>query len=99
MQSWQFFTVYGNLEYRLASFSAAEIVVVRRYLSTLTTLELAVPTAGDNLDTDQASVWTRNKAEFSDRIRLLDEWRQRLCGFIGVPAGPSLSGATGYLTV
>lgn len=99
MQSWQFFTVYGLLEFRLTNLSANEITVVRRYLGTLITLEVAVTAASDNLDTDQAAVWTRNKAEVSDRIGLLDVWRRRLCGFIGIPAGPALSDGAGVLVV
>jgi hypothetical protein len=99
MQSWRFFNVYGLFEFRLTNLSISEIAVVRRYLGTLTLLELAVPRAGDNLDTDQASVWTRNKEELTDRFKLLDEWRRRLCGFVGVPPGPSLSTGTGVLVV
>ena len=71
--------------------SDAEAAVVRRYLGTLTVLEFAVPRAGDNLDTDQASVWTRNRDELRDRSRLFDDWRRRLCGFLGIPPGPALA--------
>jgi hypothetical protein len=99
MQSWRYFQIYGLLEFRLTNLSASEIVIARRYLGTLTTLELAVPATSDNLDTDQAAVWTRNKDELTDRIRLFDEWRQRLCGFLGVPAGPALSNGTVPLIV
>jgi hypothetical protein len=99
MQSWRFFQVYGLLEFRLTNLSSAEIAVVRRYLGTLLSLECAVPGASDNLDTDQAATWTRNKSELNDRIRLLDDWRRRLCGFIGVPAGPSLSNGAATLVV
>jgi hypothetical protein len=99
MQSWRFFAQYGLLEFRLNNLSTTEIGVLRRYLGTLTILELAVPAAGENLDTDQASVWSRNRTELSDRFKLLDEWRRRLCGFIGVPPGPSLSSGTGSLVV
>lgn len=99
MQSWRYFQVYGMLEFRMTNLSDPEIVVVRRYLGTLTTLELAVPTASANLDTDQASMWTRNRDEPADRIRLLDEWRGRLCGFLGVRPGPALSGGAIALVV
>jgi hypothetical protein len=91
MQNWRFFQVYGLLEFRINNLSDAEAAVVRRYLGSLTVLELAVPRAGDNLDTDQASVWIRNKDEVRDRTRLFDDWRRRLCGFFGVPPGPALS--------
>jgi hypothetical protein len=99
MQSWRYFQVYGLLEFRLTNLSDSEISVVRRYLGNLAVLELSVPGAADNLDTDQASMWTRNKDELADRIRLLDEWRRRLCGFLGVPAGPALSNGTASLIV
>lgn len=91
MQNWRFFQVYGLLEFRMNNLSDAETAIVRRYLGTLTVLEIAVPRAGEHLDTDQASVWTRNRDELRDRTRLLDDWRRRLCGFFGVPPGPALT--------
>jgi hypothetical protein len=99
LQSWRYFQTYGQFEFRLTNLSASEIMVVRRYLGSLTVLELAVPGASDNLDTDQASMWTRNKDELTDRLRLLDEWRRRLCGFLGVTTGPALSSGTASLVV
>jgi hypothetical protein len=99
MQSWRYFQIYGLLEFRLSNLSDPEIGIARRYLGNLTTLELAIPATSDNLDTDQASVWTRNKEELTERIRLLDEWRRRLCGFLGIPVGPSLVGGTVALVV
>ncbi len=90
MQNWRFYQVYGLLEFRMNNLSEAEVTVVRRYLGTLTILELAVPRAGDNLDTDQAAVWTRNRDELRDRTLLFDDWRRRLCGFFGIPPGPTL---------
>ncbi len=99
MQSWRYFQVYGLLEFRLSNLSDPEMAVVRRYVGTLTALEVAVPAASDNLDTDQASMWSRNKDELPDRIRLLDEWRRRLCGFLGLEAGPALSSGTIALVV
>jgi hypothetical protein len=89
--NWRFFQAYGLLEFRMNNLSDAEEVVVRRYLGMLTVLEFAVPRAGDNLDTDQAAVWTRNRDEVRDRTRLFDDWRRRLCGFFGVPSGPTLT--------
>jgi hypothetical protein len=99
MQSWRYFQVYGMLEFRITNLSDPEIVIARRYLGNLTVLEMAVPAASDNLDTDQASVWARNKCELTDRIRLFDGWRRRLCGFLGVSAGPALSSGTASLIV
>ena len=83
-QGWRFFQAYGLLEYRLTNLSDAEAAVVRTYLATLLTLEGAVPAAAVNLDTAQAAVWTRNVDEIRDRQSVLDDWRRRLCGFLGV---------------
>ncbi len=92
---WRFYTAYGALEYRLSNLSAAEEAVVRTQLATLRVLECAVPEAGETLDTERAAVWTRNADEVSERLRLLDEWRRRLCQFLGVPPGEGLAGSSG----
>jgi hypothetical protein len=92
-QNWRFYQVYGLMEFRLNNLAAAEEAVLRRYLATLTTLEFAVPRSGENLDTDQAAVWTHNRSETEDRAALLDDWRRRLCGFLGIPPGPALASA------
>jgi hypothetical protein len=90
-QSWRFFQAYGLLEYRLQNLSPAEQQVVLNQLAFLYTLEAAVPNAGGNLDTAQAAVWTRNAREVADRGALFDDWRRRLCAFLGVPPGPGLA--------
>ena len=89
-QGWRFFQVYGLMEFRLSNLSDSEEAVARQYLLTLSQLEAAVPLAGATLDTEQAAVWTRNATEVHDRTRLLDDWRRRLCGFLGLPPGPAL---------
>ena len=99
MQSWRYFQVYGLLEFRLTNLSSSEIAIVRRYLGTLTSLELAIPAASEGLDTDQASMWIRNKNELTDRTRLFDGWRRRFCGFLGVAAGPAVANGTTTLIV
>jgi hypothetical protein len=81
-QSYRFFQAYGTLEYRLSNLLAEEEALV--------TLEAAIPAASDNLDTDAAAVWKHNKNEVSDRSALFNKWRRDLCGFLGIPAGPSL---------
>ncbi len=87
---WRFFQAYGALEYRLQYLSGAEEAVVLQNLATLCQLEAAIPAASATLDTDQAAVWTRNADELRERTRLFDDWRRRLCGFLGVPPGPAL---------
>jgi hypothetical protein len=91
--SWRFFQAYGTLEYRLNNLAPAEIAVTLQYMSTLATLEAAIPTASENLDTDGAAAWTHNANETRDRVALFDSWRRRLCGFLGVPPGPALADA------
>jgi hypothetical protein len=98
LQGWRYYQVYGLLEYRLLWLSASEEAVVRHFLPTLAGLERAVTEAAGNLDTDQAGVWTHNRDEVRDRTRLLDDWRRRLCGFMGVPPGPAL-GSGGVVLV
>lgn len=80
----------GLLEWRMARLSSAEEAVVRRYLAQLAELEAAVPAASAMLDTDAAAVWKRNPRELRDRRLLFDDWRRRLCGFLGVRPGPAL---------
>lgn len=91
MQTWRFYQTYGVLEFRMNNLSDAELTVVRRYLATLASLEVAIPGAAGNLDTDQAAVWTRNRDEVRDRTRLFDDWCRRVCAFLGVPPGPGLA--------
>lgn len=90
-QNWRFYQAYGLMEFRLNNLAPAEEAVLRRYLTTLLSLEFAVPRSGENLDTDQAAVWTHNRSETEDRAALFDDWRRRLCGFLGMPPGPSLA--------
>jgi hypothetical protein len=89
------FKYYEALEVRLQNLTGDEAAVVETYLSQLRGLEAAIPGAGANLDTDQAAVWKHNKAEVADRVDLYDRWRRRLCGFLGVPAGPDLDPSGG----
>lgn len=90
---WRFYVAYGTLEYRLNNLAPEEEAVVINYLATLQQLELAVPNASDNLDSDGAASWTHNKNEIGDRLSLLDGWRRRLCAFLGVPPGTGLGQA------
>lgn len=88
--SWRFFTAYGQNEWRMNNLAPSELQQVRLYLAQLYPLETGVIGAADNLDTDQAAVWKRNRSEVTDRMGLYDMWRRRLCGFLGIPPGPDL---------
>ena len=88
---WRFYQAFGLLEYRMNNFAPAEYQVVRQYLGQLYALETAIPGAGATLQVGQAAVFTRNPREVRDRRDLMDDWRRRLCGFMGVPSGPAMS--------
>lgn len=100
-QSYRFFQSYGTLEYRLTNLSANEESTLRTIYLTgtnnLYTLEQAIFGATANLDTDAASVWTHNKNEVRDRMRLFNTVRDQLCQFLGVPRGPSFIGSSGSI--
>lgn len=91
--NWRFFQAYGTLEYRLNNLAPAEIAVTLQYISTLASLEAAIPPSSANLDTESAAAWVHNQNESSDRSNLFDNWRRRLCGFLGIPPGPALNSA------
>ncbi|OBR52336.1 hypothetical protein [Paraburkholderia tropica] len=83
--------VWQTLQHRLTNMRPEEeSVLINTYLTNLYSLETAIPAASANLDTAQAAVWTWNKNEVRDRKNLFDEWRRRMCWFIGVAPGPSL---------
>jgi hypothetical protein len=90
-QGWRFFQAYGLLEYRMQNMAPEEEAVVVTYLTQLYSLETDVIGTAARLDTEQAAVWTRNSQEVRERTRLFDDWRRRLCGFMGVPPGPALT--------
>jgi hypothetical protein len=92
--------VWQTMFTRLANMPAeVESTLINVYLSNLTVLEAAIVGAGANLDTDVAAVWTRNRSEVSDRMRLFDDWRRRMCQFLGIPPGPYLGQSGGMRLV
>ena len=91
---WQFYQAAGLVEYRLNNLASSEEEVLRRYLCSLTSLEMSVPESGMALDTAEAGEWKRNPRELVERSKLFDDWRYRLCAFLGVPPGPGLSGGS-----
>ncbi len=83
--------VWQTLNHRLNNLKPEEeSVLVNVYLTNLATLEAAIPSAGANLDTDQAAIWKHNKNEVGDRINLFAKWRREMCAFIGIAPGPGL---------
>ena len=94
---YRFFQWYGTLEFRMNNLDPAETTVVTNMLTTLNTLESAIPGTGSNLDTESAGPWVHNKNELRDREALYLSWRLKLCAFFGVPPGPYLQ--TGFRVV
>ena len=82
-----------EVDLQIQNMSDQEQTVVRNiYLAVLPGLESAVLTAGTNMGTDVAAVWTRNRTEAADRRALFNAKRRELCEFIGVSPGPGLRG-------
>lgn len=82
----------------MTTLRAEEEAIVVNYLTTLAGLESGITRAADNLDTDKAAVWQRNRSEVSDRTRLYNQWRRQLCGLLGIPPGPSLGNGASTVT-
>jgi hypothetical protein len=69
-----------------------ETILISNYIANCNTLEAAIPTASDNLDTDRAAVWYHNKKEVRDRWDLYKLWCNRLVEFMGLPSPSSMLG-------
>jgi hypothetical protein len=90
--------IWMTLQHRLTNLRPEEETTLTTvYLTPLYALETAIFGAGDNLDTDQAAVWTRNRSEVADRSKLFDSWRRRMCGFLGFAPGPALGNGAGQV--
>jgi hypothetical protein len=76
-----------------------ETALVDKFLTPLESLEAAILTVSDNLDTNVAAVWQRNTNEQADRERLFDSVRRRMCAFLGFKPGPELGGGGGLSLV
>lgn len=88
---------FQTLAHRLNTLRDEEEQIVANYLITLAGLESGIARAADNLDTDKAAVWQRNRSEVADRTRLYNQWRRQLCGLLGIRPGPSLGNGTARL--
>lgn len=81
-----------SLDYRLAHLSAEEESVLTGYfLKNLALRRQEIQDAADNLDTDKAAVWTRNRSEVANRKAMYAELRAELCQFLGFRPGPGLT--------
>lgn len=88
-----------TLAQKLAALTAAEeSVLVTTFLTPLALLEMAIPAAADNMDTQAAGPWIANPREMQERTNLFNKWRRDMCGFLAIPPGPAL-GAGGIQLV
>ena len=89
---------YQTLAHRLTTMRPEEEAIVVDFLVTLAGLESGISRAAENLDTDKAAVWQRNRSEVSDRTRLYNQWRRQFCGLLGIPPGASLGNGVSTVT-
>jgi len=96
--SWVSPGVWNTLSHRLDNLRPEEeSILVNSYLTNLAQLETAIVDSYEDLDTEQAAVWKRNKNQVADRASLYDQWRRRMCWFIGIKPGPGLQGTSARL--
>ncbi|PLR26297.1 hypothetical protein PZBJ_05775 [Pantoea endophytica] len=88
---------YQTLAHRLNTLRDEEELIVASFLITLAGLESGIARAAENLDTDKAAVWQRNRSEVADRTCLYNQWRRQLCGLLGITPGPSLGDSSARL--
>lgn len=96
---WRLNSYFQSFEYRISVLSLDEISILKTMLERLRLLEIGPENAADNLDTDKAAVWERNKREVFERIALYNQQRMELVGFLGVVPGPMRASAQIRLTV
>ena len=75
-----------------------ETVLTDRYLTPLATLEAAILTAAEGLDTQSAGPWVSNPTEMADRRAIYNRQRRDMADFLGFAPGPAL-GAGGITLV
>lgn len=86
---YRYYAQYLILEYRMNNLAQEEYdTLVNKYINTCNSLELDIPTASSNLDTDRAAVWYHNKNEVRDRFDLYKLWCRRMMDFLQVE-GPA----------
>lgn len=80
-----------TLTERLDALTATEeTTLVAAYLTPLATLEAAILTAADNLDTLEAGPWKANPREVQQRTALYKQVRRDMTAFLGFRPGPAL---------
>jgi len=89
----RFMISYRTLEYRLTAMTPEEIAITRDHLAACQAAKLGWRAGADNLDTDQAAIWYRNRDEMPDRRLYYRECRMDLVRFLGLPPGPELAGS------
>jgi len=89
----RFYPAYGAMEYRMQNLTVEEEGFVRiHFLTPLAHIETEWLNTVDNLDTDVAAVWKRNKAELSEKRSIYMRLRKDLCAYFGLMYGGDLYG-------
>lgn len=96
---YRYYPIFTMLEYRMANFSDTEIATCQTYIAQCNTLETAIWSASDNLDTRKAAVWEWNTDEVGDRMELYVLACKKLCSFLQVPVGPFFVASSGSAVV
>lgn len=87
---------YLALDYRLQTLSATEGgVVVNSYLTPLYTLETTINTFAAQVNIGTAAAFIRNPETMREARQAFDDWRRRLCDFLGIEYGPYLQNRSG----
>jgi len=85
-----FFSVNGDLEWKMNNLSSDEYIQARDILTQLLSLETSFWGAASTMDTASAAAWVRNPSELENRRDMLVMARRYLCDFLGVVPGPAL---------
>lgn len=88
--AWRFYQSSGTLDYRISVLVPVEIKVVIQYIETLLVLEANLPQDNMGDVIVDTTTWRPDIDEVRSKHSMFDDWRRRLCGFLGVPAGPKL---------
>ena len=89
-QGWRFFQAYGLLEYRMNNLSCrgrSSVPHLSRHAAW--TGGCRPPSRPEPRHETRQPSGPATQDEVRDRFALLDEWRRRLCSFLGFPPGPS----------
>lgn len=81
-----------SIDYRLSHLSTEEEYLVTTYfLVNLKARRDEIQAAAENLDTNRAAIWERNRDEVGNRMAMFNALRRELCFFLGFQPGPMIT--------